>query len=96
VFQLITSELGSPLITVFISSFYELIHRVLRRIFGTKRDDVTGSRRKLYNEELNNLYSSPSIIRIMKSRRVRWAGHVALLGRRGMRREIWWESLKKI
>jgi hypothetical protein len=49
---------------------------VLRRIFGPKRDGVTGRWRKLYNEELHNLYSSPSIIRIIKSRRMRWAGHV--------------------
>jgi hypothetical protein len=51
--------------------------RVLRRIFGPKRVEVTGERRKLHNEELHDLYSSPSIIRIMKSRRMRWAGHVA-------------------
>jgi hypothetical protein len=48
-----------------------------RRIFGPKRDGVTGGWRKLYNEELHNLYSSPSKIRIIKSRRMRWAGHVA-------------------
>jgi hypothetical protein len=53
---------------------------VLRRIFGPKRDGGTGRWRKLYNEELHNLYSSPSIIRIIKSRRVRWAGHVARMG----------------
>jgi hypothetical protein len=53
---------------------------VLRRIFGPKRDGVTGRWRKLYNEELHNLYSSPSIIRIIKSRRMRWAGHVARMG----------------
>jgi hypothetical protein len=52
-------------------------NRVLRRIFGAKRDGVTGGRRKLHNEELHNLYSSPSIIRIIKSRRMRWVGHVA-------------------
>jgi hypothetical protein len=52
-------------------------NRVLRRIFGPKRDGETGGWRKLPNEELHNLYSSPSIIRIMKSRRMRWAGHVA-------------------
>jgi hypothetical protein len=50
---------------------------VLRRIFGPKRDDVTGDWRKLHNEELYNLYSSPNIIRMIKSRRMRWAGHVA-------------------
>jgi hypothetical protein len=54
-------------------------NRVLR-IFGAKRDGVTGGWRKLYNEELHNLYSSPIIIRILKSRRMRWAGHVARIG----------------
>jgi hypothetical protein len=54
-------------------------NRVLR-IFGPKRDGVTGGGRKLHNEELHNLYSSPSIIRIIKSRRLRWAGHVARMG----------------
>jgi hypothetical protein len=49
---------------------------VLRRIFGLKRDEVAGDLRKLHNEELHNLYSSPNIIRIIKSRRMRWAGHV--------------------
>jgi hypothetical protein len=55
-------------------------NRVLRRIFGPKRDDVTGEWRKLHNEELHNLYSSPDIIRQIKSRRMRWAGHVARMG----------------
>jgi hypothetical protein len=53
---------------------------VLRRIFGPKRDEVTGDRRKLHNEELHNLYSSPNIIRMIKSRRMRWAGQVARMG----------------
>ena len=52
-------------------------NRVLRRIFGPKRDGVTGEWRKLHNEELNDLYSSPSIVRVVKSRRIKWAGHVA-------------------
>jgi hypothetical protein len=51
-------------------------NRVLKRIFGPKRDEVTGDWRKLHNEELHNLYSSPNIIRTIKSRRMRWAGHV--------------------
>jgi hypothetical protein len=55
-------------------------NRVLRRIIGPKRDDVTGEWRKLHNEELHNLYSSPDIIRQVKSRRMRWAGHVARMG----------------
>jgi hypothetical protein len=50
---------------------------VLRRIFGPRRDEVTGIRRRLHNEELNDLYSSPNIVRVIKSRRMRWAGHVA-------------------
>jgi hypothetical protein len=54
--------------------------RVLRRIFGPKRDEVTGEWRKLHNEELHILYSSPDIIRQVKSRRMRWAGHVARMG----------------
>jgi hypothetical protein len=52
-------------------------NRVLRRIFGPKRDEVMGEWRKSHNEELRDLYSSPSIIRIIKLRRMRWAGHVA-------------------
>jgi hypothetical protein len=53
---------------------------VLRRIFGPKRDEVTGDWRKLHNEELHNLYSSPDIIRQVKSRRLRWAGYVTRMG----------------
>jgi hypothetical protein len=55
--------------------------RVLR-IFGPKRDEVTGGRRELHNEEIHNVYSSPSIIRMIKSRRMRWAEHVARMGRK--------------
>jgi hypothetical protein len=55
-------------------------NRVLRRIFGPRRDKVTGGWRKLHNEELHDLYSSPSIIRIIKCRRMRWVGHVARMG----------------
>ena len=52
---------------------------MLRIIFGPKRDGVTGEWRKLHNEELNDLYSSPNIVRLIKSRRMRWAGHVACM-----------------
>jgi hypothetical protein len=55
-------------------------NRVLRRIFGLKRDELTGECRKLHNKELHDLYFSPSIIRIIKSRRMIWAGHVARMG----------------
>jgi hypothetical protein len=55
-------------------------NRVLRRIFGPKRDEMTGEWRKLHNQELHNLHSSPNIIRIIKSRRMRWAWHVARMG----------------
>jgi hypothetical protein len=55
-------------------------NKVLRRIFGPKRDEVTGGWRKLHNEELRDLYSSPSIIRILKLRRMGWAGHIARMG----------------
>jgi len=53
---------------------------VLRRIFVPRRDEVTGEWRRLHNEELNDLYSSPNIMRVIKSRRMRWAGHVARVG----------------
>jgi hypothetical protein len=55
-------------------------NRVLRRIFGPKRDEVTGEWRKLHNEELHNVYSSPNIIRMIKSRRMRGAGHIVRMG----------------
>jgi hypothetical protein len=70
-------------------------NRVLRRIFGPRRDEVTGDWRKLHNEEPHNLYSLPNIIRMIKTRKKRWAGHVAQMGRRGMRIEYWWESQKE-
>jgi hypothetical protein len=57
-----------------------LENRVLRRIFGSKRDEVTEGWRKLYDEKLRDLYSSPNIIRIIKPRRMRWVGHVARMG----------------
>ena len=56
--------------------------RILRRIFGSRRDEVTGELMKLHNEDLNDLYSSPNIVRVIKSRRRRWTGHVARMGER--------------
>jgi hypothetical protein len=70
-------------------------NRVLRRIFGPKRDEVTGDWRKLHNEELHNLYSSPDIIRMIESRRMRWAGHVARRKKKRMHIGYWWESQKE-
>jgi hypothetical protein len=67
---------------------------VLVSILGPKRDEVTGDWRKLHNEELHNLYS-PNVIRMIKSRRIRGAGHVARIGRRGMYRGYSWESPKE-
>jgi len=64
-------------------------NRVLRRIFGPGRHEMTGDWRKLHNEELNDLYPSPSIVRVIKSRRMRWVGHVARMGeRRGVYRVL--------
>ena len=57
-----------------------LENRVLRRIFGPRRDEVTGDWRRLHNEELNDLYCSPNIVWVIKWRRMRWAGHVARMG----------------
>jgi len=57
-------------------------NKMLRRIFGPRRDEVTGELRKLHNEELNDLYTPPSIVRVIKSRRMRWAGHVPRMGER--------------
>ena len=59
---------------------------VLRRIFGPRRDEVTGEWRRLHNEELIDLYCSPNIVRVIKSRRMRWSGHVARMGERGVYR----------
>jgi hypothetical protein len=63
-----------------------LENRVLRRVFVPKRDEVTGGWRKLHNEDLHNLYSSPSIIRMIRSRRMRWAGHVVHMEKRNVYR----------
>jgi hypothetical protein len=69
-------------------------NRVLRKIFGPKREEVTGGWIKLHIEELHNSYSSPCIIRMIKSRKTRWAGNVARMGRRGMNIGYWRESRK--
>jgi hypothetical protein len=64
-------------------------NRVLSRVFGPKKDEVTGEWRKLHNEELSDLYSLPNIVRVVESRRMRWAGHVARMGeRRGVYRVL--------
>jgi len=64
-------------------------NRVLKKVFGPRRDEVTGEWRKLHNEELNDLYSLPNIVRVVKLRRMRWAGHVACMGEdRGVHRVL--------
>jgi hypothetical protein len=70
-------------------------NRVLRRIFGPKRDEVMGEWRKLHNKELHNLYSTPDIITQVKSKRMRWAGHVARMGEERNCKRFWWGSPKK-
>jgi hypothetical protein len=68
---------------------------VLRRIFGPKRDEATGEWRRLHKKELNDLYSSLNIIRIIKSKRMRWAGHVARVGEREMHTGFWCGDLRE-
>ena len=71
-------------------------NRVLRRVFGPKRDELTGEWRKLYNEELSDMYSVPNIVRVVKSRRMRWTGHVARMReRRGAYRVLVGKPLGK-
>jgi hypothetical protein len=65
---------------------------VLRKMFRPKRDEVTGEWRRIHNEELNNLYSSPNIIRVIKLRRMRWARHVAHIGGK-IHKGFWWGNL---
>jgi hypothetical protein len=69
-------------------------NRVLRRIFGPKRDEVTGEWRRLHNEELNDLCTLPNIVRSVNSRRIRWAEHVARMGRGEVRTAYWRGKLK--
>jgi hypothetical protein len=71
-------------------------NRVLREIFGPKRDEAIGGWRKLHNEELHNLYFSPSIIRMIKSRRMRWSGHVARMGEKRIAYRILVRNYKEI
>jgi hypothetical protein len=70
-------------------------NRMLRRNLDPKRDEVIGGCRKVHNEELHNLNSSPGMIRIIKSRSMRWVGHVARIGRIEIHIEFWWKSQKK-
>jgi hypothetical protein len=67
-------------------------NRVLRRIFGPKRDEELGDWRRLHNKGLNDFYSPPNIIPVIKSRRMRWAGHVARMGQREVHTGFWWRD----
>jgi hypothetical protein len=69
-------------------------NRVLRKIFGPKRDEVTGEWRKLHNDELNDMYSSPIIFEVIKSRRIKWVGHVVHMRERRGAYRFWWGSLR--
>ena len=70
-------------------------NKMLRRIFGPRRDEVTGEWRRLHNEELNDLYSSPNIVRVIKSIRMRWAGHVARMGEDRGCIGSWWGNRRE-
>ena len=70
-------------------------NRVLSRIFGSKRDEGLGEWKKLLNEVLSDEYSSPNIVRMIKSRRMRWAGHVARMGRLEIYTGFWWGNLRE-
>jgi len=74
---------------------YFLRLKALRRIFGPRRDEVTGERRRLHNEDLNNLYSSPNIVRVIKWRRMRWAGHVARMVEERGYIGSWWGNRRE-
>ena len=68
---------------------------VLRRIFGSRRDELTGEWRRLHNVKLNDLYSSPNIVRVIKSRRMRWTGHVACMGEERGCIGSWWGNRRE-
>jgi len=70
-------------------------NRVLKRIFGPRRDEVTGEWKRLHNEELNDLYTSSNIVRVIKSRRLRWAGHVACMGEERGCIGTWWGNRRE-
>jgi hypothetical protein len=70
-------------------------NRVLRRIFGPKRDETTGEWRKLHNDELHEMYTSPNIVQVIKSGRMRWAGNVVRMGRREACIGFWWGNLRE-
>jgi len=80
---------------MYVSELRVFENRVLRRIFVPKRDKVTREWRKLHYEELNDLYSSPIIVRVIKSRRMRWEGHVARLRRGETYTGFWWGNLRE-
>jgi hypothetical protein len=71
-------------------------NRTLRRIFGPTRDEVTGEWKKLHNEELNDLYSLPNSVLVVKLKRMRWARHVARMGRREWCTGCWWGNVREI
>ena len=72
-----------------------MFENMVLRIFGPRRDEVTGEWRRLHNEELNDLYTSPNIVRVIKSRRMRWVGHVARTGAERVCIGSWWGSRRK-
>jgi hypothetical protein len=70
-------------------------NRMLRRTFGPRRDELTGEWRKRHNEKLHDLYFSPTIVRVIKSRRMRWAGYAGRMGREETCTGFWWEKVRK-
>jgi len=77
-------------------TFYSLFKKAVgNRIFGPSKDEVTGKWRRMHNEELNDLYSSPNIVRVIKSRRMRWAGHVARMGEERGCIGFWWGNRRE-